>query len=123
MGGMDIWTRVVMCAMANVQNCKFGFVTHLFATEVTKNLQGQLAFGCRCGHNDDELIVSLYAADGSPKGQMCRLTPPFIHARWDPLCVVSPVKAGACILSLSIPSHAEVRTPSAFVQDFQVSLC
>ena len=81
--------KCVLYTTANFQNCKFGFVTHLFAAEVTKNLQGQCAFGCPCDQ-DDKLVFSYHTADGSPKGQMCRLTPSFIqHARSTNLQVVS----------------------------------
>ncbi|XP_019849259.1 PREDICTED: unconventional myosin-IXa-like [Amphimedon queenslandica] len=64
-------------AVFSTKDCKFGFVAHLFASE-SKDL----------------------LSDGSPKGQMSRITPS----------------------SLQHSSQMDSRQPSAFVQDFQAHL-
>ncbi|XP_064406654.1 unconventional myosin-IXb-like [Halichondria panicea] len=63
-------------ATFNTKECNFGFVAHLFAVELNRDLH----------------------SDGTPKGQMCRLTPAYLQH-----------------------SPHESKPPTTFIQDFQAN--
>lgn len=65
-------------ATFNSKDCKFGFVAHLFAVELNRDL----------------------LSDGSPRGQMCRITPAYLQQA----------------------SSSETKSPTTYVQDFLSNL-
>ena len=90
--------RFVPFLLFLLQDCKFGFVSHLFSVEASRELQRKLHVhvlyyiivnywvelnGCDAFFVFFFFVIPFLSADGSPRGQMCRITPAMAqHSRY-----------------------------------------